>query len=109
MKGLLRCRLDRELDHLHVAKVSGTSQCAMHRWAGGDEVYANVSYCPTCRVNLCVNCYRPFHYDRDLVDNKSKYCPKKPDSMKRKKQLNSSKHYLSFTLIIISIEYEFRL
>ena len=83
--GKLGCRLDVEKDHLPMAKAGPTNQCAMHRWSCGEEVYSMVSFCPTCKVNLCIDCYRPFHYDRDLVNNKKLHCLKKQLTKKRKK------------------------
>ena len=85
LAGKLACRMDRDRNHLPVAKMSHASRCSMHRWAGGDEVYSNNMRCPTCRVHLCVNCYTPFHSDRELVANKDKYCPTKPELKKRQK------------------------
>ena len=92
LKGKLACRLVGDgLDHLPIPKNYPSARCAMHRWAtAGDEVYSDVLFCPACRVNLCVTCYKPFHRDPDLVQNKDEYCPKKPASKRKSHNKNKN-------------------
>ena len=68
--GRLRLRLNKHLDHLPAETSSGTSaRCQFHRWLG-HETCKSVSFCATCNVNLCVRCYKIFHQEEHLVEQK---------------------------------------
>ena len=63
--GYYKCRLSLQHDHLpEIPK--GRHRCLLHRWAGKD-CRAQIMYCPTCNVTLCVQCYKPFHTKTDLI------------------------------------------
>ena len=83
-RGSLRIRLDTSHDHLP-EEANEKARCSMHRWLGY-ETTSQISHCPTCNVNLCVKCYRIFHYTPNLVSMKAqlkqKYAPK--NSRKKK-------------------------
>ena len=58
-------RLDRSFDHIPIEARCNTAdkpklKCAMHRWLG-DRKEGKLSYCRTCNVNLCIDCYDLFH------------------------------------------------
>ena len=68
--GRLRLRLNKHLDHLPAETNSSTSaRCGFHRWLG-HETCKSVSFCATCNVNLCVRCYKIFHQEEHLVEQK---------------------------------------
>lgn len=69
--GSLKHRLYSNLDHLPEESSSQRPRCALHRWSGGGvdlaaDVRANVVYCATCNINLCVKCYQTFHTISDI-------------------------------------------
>jgi hypothetical protein len=53
---------ERKFDHgLHVFDLVGKGQqCQLCRHERGKQVKATL-YCKRCRVNLCLNCWKPFH------------------------------------------------
>jgi len=70
--GRLRCRLNKNLDHLPVKPVSKIpARCGLHRWLG-HETCKQVSYCNACAVKLCIGCYKMFHQEEHLVRVKDK-------------------------------------
>ena len=46
-------------------KARGRSRCSLHRWLGF-ETQRGVTYCETCNVNLCKNCFEYFHVTPDI-------------------------------------------
>ena len=62
--GGLSRRLDVTLDHLPDPSKSN-SRCSLHRFVG-IETERQVAYCATCKVNLCIKCYRFFHRIADV-------------------------------------------
>ena len=62
--GNLKMRLDNTLDHLPVP-AKKNARCGLHRFVG-IETEKQVSYCSTCNVNLCLQCYRFFHKIPDV-------------------------------------------
>ncbi len=67
--GSLSCRLMKSLDHLPENPSKKKSRCSLHRWLGY-ETQKGVMYCPSCNVNLCIDCYKIFHNDDDIVNKK---------------------------------------
>ena len=54
---------------------------------------ADLAYCYSCNVHLCLDCYSPFHTDDDLVERKAfwqKQFQKEHELMVKKKNKNSS-------------------
>ena len=65
--GRLRCRLNKNPDHLPEKPMSKTpARCGLHRWLG-HETCKQVSYCNACAVNLCIGCYKLFHQEEHRV------------------------------------------
>lgn len=65
--GGLKMRLDTTINHLPI-KAQKRSRCALHSWASErkQRTEAFVMYCPTCNVNLCIDCYNFFHHTPDI-------------------------------------------
>ena len=65
--GGLKMRLDTTINHLPI-KSRTRSRCALHSWASErkQQTEAFVMYCPTCNVNLCIDCYNFFHLTADI-------------------------------------------
>ena len=65
--GGLKTRLDTTINHLTI-KSKRRSRCALHSWASErkQQTETFVVYCPTCNVNLCINCYNFFHHTADI-------------------------------------------
>ena len=72
--GFQATRLDHGLCHLSVPAVGKKPNCAMCRWATGNQYRAQVSYCEACEVNLCVWCYKNFHTVERLGEEKEEIC-----------------------------------
>ena len=74
VNGKLNCRLIRTYDHSPV-QCKQNVQCQLHKWCSSSKqkmrVETQLCYCPTCNVNLCLECYRPFHTETDIVEKKS--------------------------------------
>ena len=83
-KGALKRRLDDSLDHLPIRcplkSDNSKDICQLHRFAhklttGKDNLppgsRANVMYCATCGVSLCLPCYYLFHKTADLTTKTS--------------------------------------
>ena len=67
--GKFNCRLDIGLDHIPNDQKGKSARCTMHRWLGS-ETEKNIVHCPSCNINLCIGCYRPFHTVQDLLEKK---------------------------------------
>ena len=67
--GSLSCRLQAAYDHLPERPHTNKARCALHRWAGV-EYRASMLYCLTCNVNLCLNCYKNFHQNVNILQTK---------------------------------------
>lgn len=76
-RGKLRIRLD-HTNHGHwPTKVPNTVKnpnCQLHRWATRKQKRAQVQYCPDCEVTLCIECYKLFHLEHDIVGLKDTIC-----------------------------------
>jgi len=72
--GALKCRLNRSLSHYpELPTQKKRPKCALHRWACGrasGDVRSNVFLCSCCRVCLCIQCFRLFHEEAELVSKK---------------------------------------
>ena len=66
--GPLRIRLDTTKPHL-ATKAKGHARCGLHRWVG-IETQSQISYCETCNVNLCTDCFKYFHVTEDILSQK---------------------------------------
>ena len=94
LTGILKCRLDRSIDHLPIP-AKNKSLCPFHQWAAEiRNESGNRGYCQACNVTLCMECYRLFHMEPDLVKKKeeikkgliSKNTDNSQKSKKRKKK-----------------------
>ena len=98
LTGKLQCRLLDDLDHLPVEKI-GRARCQLHCWAAGDAIEKNIIHCPSCKVHLCIKCYRLFHKQRRvspedlLLDNNDETTASEQSSSKKTKtkQFNTCK------------------
>ena len=59
--GKLRCRLDLGLCHLPEQVKLQHVQCVMHRWLHKVKKRSQMMYYRVCHINLCLECYKPFH------------------------------------------------
>ena len=66
--GALFMRLDTTKFHL-ADKVKGHSRCSLHRWLVFDT-QRGITYCETCHVNICKNCFKYFHVTPDIASDK---------------------------------------
>jgi hypothetical protein len=67
--GALACRLSQHVAHFPVrSKLKVQPKCTLHRWATGGGLYrAHVLECDQCKVCLCVDCFKVFHTEPDIV------------------------------------------
>ena len=73
LNGSLNCRLDRSRDHLPVVGSEIRMACPLHKWAAHIRTEKrNIGYCSVCNVSLCMECYRLFHIEPDIVSKKEK-------------------------------------
>lgn len=68
--GSLSCRLDRSLPHYPIPAQGSRIKCGVHRWCAKLEKYRQVMDCESCRVALCLPCFKLFHDTIDLVQKK---------------------------------------
>ena len=59
--GKLACKLDTTLDHTLIRPPNSKVRCSVYRWVGV-ETQKDVILCPSCDVNLCIDCYHIFHH-----------------------------------------------
>ena len=68
-------------------------RCQLHRWARdrrGKEVFATVTTCSVCRVNLCLSCYKLFHTEANICIRKAALQVREGVESGRVKRLPSS-------------------
>ena len=59
-------KIDVQVDHICISNHNTNRpkfkkpRRALHRW-GGVKTRASISYCATCNVNVCIDCYKVFH------------------------------------------------
>ena len=68
-----RLRLNRDLCRLPVPVIKKVN-CAMCRWATGNQYRAQIAHCEACCVNLCIWCNKRFHTEPDLGAKKEEIC-----------------------------------
>ena len=68
--GSLSCRLDTSKQHFP-EDAKGRARCSLHKWYG-IETQSHVSFCATCNVNLCRDCFKYFHTSTDILKEKKK-------------------------------------
>ena len=68
-RGPMSIRLYTQYDHLPQHPQIKKPRCALHSW-GGVEMRASISYCDTCNVNLCIDCYKMFHHNANITQSK---------------------------------------
>ena len=49
--------------------VRSQTKCDLHNYLKGQSRY-KMMYCPACNANLCINCYKLFHEEPDIVEKK---------------------------------------
>ena len=69
--GALKCRLNRSVPHLPDDNVleqrNKSLRCALHRWNDWDsQIKRDVVICSTCKVSLCIWCFKKFHEEPDV-------------------------------------------
>ena len=72
--GELRCRMNRNIQH-YPEESKRRARCQLHKWSRnekGKEVFASVVRCSICQVGLCIDCFRLFHEEADLISIKGK-------------------------------------
>ena len=65
-RGAMSIQLETQSDHLPQRPQNKKPRCALYRW-GGVEMGASISYCATCNVNLCIDCYKMFHQNTNIT------------------------------------------
>jgi hypothetical protein len=72
--GSLHCHLSSRFFHCPTRPLAKDPTCSLHRWASGDgscKHRAQGMTCDCCNVNLCLDCFGPFHTISDLKRLKS--------------------------------------
>ena len=64
--------------HLPQQKLTKGASCQLCRFLGEPDdklqkVKSNIAYCSDCNVHLCMNCYKPFHCQADIVSDGAKH------------------------------------
>ena len=64
--------------HLPQQKLTKYASCQLCRFLGEPDdklqkVKSNIAYCSDCNVHLCMNCYKPFHCQADIVSDGAKH------------------------------------
>ena len=67
----LKDHFGKDCDNYVCKKQVEAPACRLHNWFGGTSKY-KIMYCPVCDINLCVNCYKLFHTEANLVGIKDK-------------------------------------
>ena len=67
--GSLEIRLNNQFDHLPQIPQIKKARCGLHRWVGV-EVRGHINFCATCNVNFCIQCYKMFHQNSNLLQSK---------------------------------------
>ena len=70
--GQLQCRLDKKLVHWPVQIKTRHTQCQMHTWLYNVKHRSQLMHCPACNVNLCLNCYKPFHEIPNIIQSEDR-------------------------------------
>lgn len=73
ISGTLRRRFNTAVQHFPEKPSGKRARCQLHRWARnreGPEVFATVTTCSVCRVNLCLSCYKLFHTEANILGKK---------------------------------------
>jgi hypothetical protein len=85
--GALACRLYQHLPHFPVTpNTKRPPKCALHRWATGGEAYrAQVFGCDQCEVCLCLDCFKVFHSEVDIVGIKGDLNRKYSEALEAKR------------------------
>ena len=75
LHGKLKIRLDHTQEHFPNDDVRQTYTlcCALHRWASSDgrQKRERVEVCTSCKVALCMSCFRKFHVVEDVTKLKT--------------------------------------
>ena len=45
-------------------------RCQLHHWATDTKYRAQLMFCQTCKVTLCLKCFKLFHTVEDLIAQK---------------------------------------
>ena len=67
--GILRCRLNSNLNHLPIRNDKPENNCQLCYWISKQKVRAQLMKCCTCNVTLCIDCYKKFHEVAQLQPN----------------------------------------
>ena len=65
----LSIHLGTKYNHLPQRTTTLKARCAIHRWVGV-EMRSSIFFCLTCNVNLCVDYYKHFHQNMNIVRTK---------------------------------------
>jgi len=71
LHGSLKCRLNKNVPHLPDDNVleqrNRSLRCALHRWYDRKaQIKRDVVICSTCKVSLCIWCFKRFHEEPDV-------------------------------------------
>ena len=87
--GKLNRRLDNTCDHTPLLPTANRI-CQLHYWCGPVnhkmKHKQNLAYCPTCKVTLCLECYKTFHREENLVEKKDELYKQLRKSFNKKKK-----------------------
>ena len=64
-------RLNGNHPHLPTQPMASGTRCQFHNWACGVQIKRQVTLCMTCNIALCLQCFAPFHLDKDLVPRRN--------------------------------------
>jgi hypothetical protein len=86
--GALACRLYQHVPHSPVPSdhLKVQPKCALHRWVTGGRVYrAHVFLCNQCKVCFCLDCFKVFHTEADIVGIKGERSWKYSEALEAKR------------------------
>ena len=72
INGSLRMRLDRSVFHLPQQKIKKYVGCQLYKWGAPllNKYKINFCYCSECKLTLCLQCFREFHFIPNIIDEK---------------------------------------
>ena len=86
-------KLNRQLENMcnHTPLLPTANRiCQLHYWCGPVnhkmKHKQNLAYCPTCKVTLCLECYKTFHREENLVEKKDELYKQLRKSFNKKKK-----------------------
>ena len=72
--GMLKHKLNHNVQHWARPRVFPKAKCALHYWASNIDDRSQIVFCSVCEVHLCTSCFEVYHTDEDLAEKKETLC-----------------------------------